>query len=95
MNTLLGELGEQRVSLSVCLTCELATFAASPCVARTCICKTSLSISVCVLFSAATLNDVQFQRYRVAFKFRKLQKNLYREFGEGGTLVRCERCARC
>ena len=65
MNTLLGELGES------------SGWPAAPCT------RTRANVDIVVRrfpLAIATLNDVQFPRYRVAFKFRKLQKNLFCEF---------------
>ena len=78
MNTLLGELGERRLLRFPCVSsmCDVAS--------RSCAVVRVWYIHVsflCVLsqLTAATLNDVQYKKYRVAFKFRKLQKNFFRK----------------
>lgn len=45
-------------------------------------CMQGVVLIACWSLLSATLNDVQYPRYRVAFKLRKLQKNFLRELAD-------------
>lgn len=76
MNTLLGEIGEYMDYRNRMEWSELAAYDPLP-----------DTYQFLLPLPPATLNDVQFPRYRLAFKFRKLQKSFLCKLSISAVLV--------